>query len=264
MVTSSRLSRARLALWGALVALAVALLVPSLLSAVPARLRGAALELSPVAANPSASGVVNLWASSSDKKLRYRDVDGTTLVFSAPGGDVSGTFAAMVVNGLGGRPLNTDEPAANDLLRWSGTEWGPAAMGAGLLDGLAPPASRASGGATSAIAGGATRYLASSLTASTSDTPLVIFTEGSTLRRLFCFTETAPGSGQSATYTVRKYTGGSWADTTITCTVSGTGKTCSDLLHTGIVSAGDMVGVKAVQSASSVAAGVLCTVADTH
>ncbi len=54
------------------------------------------------------------------------------------------------------------------------------------------------------------------------------------------FLETAPSTGSSWTLTLRK----NGVDTAVTCTVSGTGQTCSDATHTVTFAAGDLVSVR--------------------
>ena len=41
------------------------------------------------------------------------------------GGDVTGTFDALTVDGLQSRPVAPAAPSANDVLTWDGTEWTP-------------------------------------------------------------------------------------------------------------------------------------------
>jgi hypothetical protein len=51
--------------------------------------------------------------------------DGTSLHWSAFGGDISGAPTAVSVNKLLGRNLNTVAPAAGQFLGWDGTQWTP-------------------------------------------------------------------------------------------------------------------------------------------
>ncbi|MFN0010196.1 MAG: hypothetical protein ACKVS8_00985 [Phycisphaerales bacterium] len=44
------------------------------------------------------------------------------------GGDATGTFANLTVDGLQARPVSSAAPAVNDVLRWNGALWAPAAQ----------------------------------------------------------------------------------------------------------------------------------------
>lgn len=68
-----------------------------------------------------------------------------------------------------------------------------------------------------------------------------------TLKNFYAFTSVAPASGQTFTITVRK----AGADTTVTCTITGPSTFCNDLTHTVAFSAGDLVVVKVVASATT-------------
>jgi len=49
----------------------------------------------------------------------------------AAGGDASGTFSNLTIDGLQGRPVSTETPETNEVLTWSGSTWRPAG-GSGL------------------------------------------------------------------------------------------------------------------------------------
>jgi hypothetical protein len=49
------------------------------------------------------------------------DIINTTIA----AGDVSGTYATLLVEGLQGNPVSNNAPASNEVLKWSGTEWEP-------------------------------------------------------------------------------------------------------------------------------------------
>jgi len=119
-------------------------------------------------------------------------------------------------------------------------------------------------GATTAVAGGQTNYLTSAgVAGQTTDIPIAQgnVTRAATIQKLYCSAETSPGGGQTETFTVRRYNGGAWADTSVTCQVSGGSSpaTCNDTTHTQAVVAGDRLGISAAQSAASTAAAVTCT-----
>ncbi|MEO0895608.1 MAG: tail fiber domain-containing protein, partial [Bacteroidota bacterium] len=55
------------------------------------------------------------------------DLSGFLLATETVSGDLSGTFAAPSVNGLQGRALSANAPAATEVLKWNGAEWIPSA-----------------------------------------------------------------------------------------------------------------------------------------
>lgn len=65
-----------------------------------------------------------------------------------------------------------------------------------------------------------------------------------------CVLKTAPGSGESVVFTVQKSTdqGASFSDTTATCTISGTSKTCADTTNHPTTAQFDLLAVKIVNS----------------
>lgn len=117
------------------------------------------------------------------------------------------------------------------------------------------------GNAITAIAGGTTGYLVSPGIASASavDVPLITmsFTGTMTLNFLTVRLDTAPGAGNTITFTVRlRSAGQAWADTAAVRPVTNT-TTFSTLNGLAIsLSRGDQLGISAVQSALSVAAGI--------
>lgn len=120
-------------------------------------------------------------------------------------------------------------------------------------------------GATTAIAGGQTNYFTSAgISGNTMDAviPQGNITRSGTLQKLKCNADSAPGSGQTETITIRKYASGSWASTTITCQLSGSSAPaeCEDIIHTNSVVAGNKIGIEATQSAASTAANVTCSI----
>lgn len=114
------------------------------------------------------------------------------------------------------------------------------------------------GGATTAL-GAATKYAtAPGQAGAAAQIPLYIarFT-GETVRNLSVNIATAPGGADTVIFTIQKSSdnGGTWTDTTITCTpVAGTGKAASDLTHSVSLTAGDMLAVKMVSSNTTAAA----------
>jgi hypothetical protein len=66
--------------------------------------------------------------------------------------------------------------------------------------------------------------------------------EGGTLSNFKVFVSVAPASGKSWTFTVRKNA----ADTTVTCTITGSATSCSDTTHSVGFVPGDLRSVKIV------------------
>lgn len=74
------------------------------------------------------------------------------------------------------------------------------------------------------------------------------------LRRLRCAVSVAPGTGETVTITVQTGTcGTALADSTVTCTISGTNTTATDLTHTVAVADGECAVAKAIYSAGAAA-----------
>ncbi len=115
---------------------------------------------------------------------------------------------------------------------------------------------------TSSTFGADTKYIAPGYVARTSaQVPLyVVGFTGETLRNLRCTLATAPGGTDTVAFTVQKSSdqGGTWADTTVTCTITGTGKTATDLTHSVSLTQYDMLALKTVSSATT-AAIAFCT-----
>lgn len=63
---------------------------------------------------------------------------------------------------------------------------------------------------------------------------------------------TAPSMGEAVVYTVQKSSdnGGTWSDTALTCTISGTAKAAQDATHSFAVAEGDMLAIKGVATAN--------------
>ncbi|TAE52197.1 MAG: hypothetical protein EAZ89_08885, partial [Bacteroidetes bacterium] len=85
------------------------------------------------------------WAPSADNNTTYTAGIGLSLTgtvfantgdinaadditnISTAGGDASGTFGALTVDGLQGNPISATNPTTNQVLKWNGTQWAPAA-----------------------------------------------------------------------------------------------------------------------------------------
>jgi hypothetical protein len=103
----------------------------------------------------------------------------------------------------------------------------------------------------------ATKYLAPGYVAvASAAVPLYVarFT-GETIRNLGASLATAPAGTDTAIFTVQKSSdnGATWADTALTCTITGTAKAAADLTHSAVLAAGDLLALKVVSSATTAA-----------
>lgn len=78
---------------------------------------------------------------------------------------------------------------------------------------------------------------------------------GEVIRNLSCNLVTAPGGADTVAFTVQKSSdnGGTWADTALTATISTTGKSATDLTNSAVLTAGDLLAIKADSSAGTAA-----------
>lgn len=106
-----------------------------------------------------------------------------------------------------------------------------------------------SGGGTGAL-GAATVYLtAPGQAASATERYLGKTTRAGNLGHLYCDLGTAPGGSDTVVFTARI----AGSDSTLTCTITGAGTTCSDTSHTPAATAGQRISVSAVSSAGTAA-----------
>ena len=112
-------------------------------------------------------------------------------------------------------------------------------------------------GGTTSTFGANTRYLTPPGAAlSSSQVALYIARfAGETIRNLWANLATAPGGTDTVVFTVMKSSdnGATWSDTTLTCTITGTAKSASDLTHAVTLAAGDLLCIKAVSNATTAA-----------
>lgn len=111
----------------------------------------------------------------------------------------------------------------------------------------------------SPVAGGATVYLGPAGHSATEDEATIIVSRRGFLHSLYAALQTAPGAGQSATYTVRKPGG----DTALTCTISDANTAANDTSHSVLLSPGDIVNIKLVTSVSAASGAHRASVAFT-
>jgi hypothetical protein len=113
------------------------------------------------------------------------------------------------------------------------------------------------GSASTAIVA-ATKYLGSAgtTTAGRAQIVLGVCARAAVLRNLACSTSTAPAGSDTAISVVQKSSdnGGTWSDTTLTATITGTAKAAQDYTHAPTVAAGDLLAIK-VTSSGTTAAG---------
>jgi hypothetical protein len=83
---------------------------------------------------------------------------------------------------------------------------------------------------------------------------------GEVVRNLSASLATAPGGTDTVAMTVQKSSdnGATWSDLAVTATITGTGKSATDLVHTATLAAGDLLAIKAVSS-NVTAAGATVT-----
>lgn len=77
----------------------------------------------------------------------------------------------------------------------------------------------------------------------------------STVKKLRVDFTTAPSSGKSYAFTVRKGNGVSQSDTSVTCTISNTATSCNDASNTTTLTAGQAIDLKSVPSGTPTAPG---------
>ena len=80
-----------------------------------------------------------------------------------------------------------------------------------------------------------------------------VFPISGTLRNLYVEVSTAPGGGNSRTFTVRKNS----TSTALTCTIAGAATSCSDLVNTVTIAAGDTAVLQHTPSGSPAAGRVI-------
>lgn len=111
--------------------------------------------------------------------------------------------------------------------------------------------------ATSSTFGADTKYIAPGYVAlAAAQVPVFVaaFT-GQVVRNLVTSLATAPAGTDTVVYTIQKSSdnGATWTDTAVTCTTTGTAKASSDLTHSAVLAAGDLLAIKAVSSATTAA-----------
>ncbi|MET0398126.1 MAG: hypothetical protein ABW277_15100 [Longimicrobiaceae bacterium] len=99
------------------------------------------IQTRPVAGTAPAAGQVLTWDGA-----QWEPANVPAAALPPGSGDVSGTYPALTVVGLQARSVANTVPTIGQVLTWSGTQWGPAAVPAAVV----PPAG---GDATGAIGG---------------------------------------------------------------------------------------------------------------
>lgn len=107
------------------------------------------------------------------------------------------------------------------------------------------------------LAAGSTTYVlpGASATASINDAAAIAPIVG-TARNMRVRVQTAPGVGETYIVTLNKGAAGAIAATSLTCTISGTDKTCSDLTNTASLAAGNQWNATIVASGGAAGTGV--------
>jgi len=110
---------------------------------------------------------------------------------------------------------------------------------------------------TTSTFGANTRFLgAVGSTIASAQVPLYVARfAGETIRNLAATLVTAPGGTDTVVFTVQKSSdnGATWADTALTCTITGVAKSASDLTDAVVLAAGDILAIKTVSSATTAA-----------
>lgn len=116
----------------------------------------------------------------------------------------------------------------------------------------------------------ASRYLDAPTATDVSTTPhaIGIITRTGTIGHLTIAIKTAPGGADTVIVTVQKSSdqAATWGDLTpsVTCTITGAAKTCTDTSNLGAVALYDWITIKIVASATSVAAGPVTGAVETY
>lgn len=104
--------------------------------------------------------------------------------------------------------------------------------------------------------GAATKYLAApGANHAAAAVKLLVAPRAGTIKRLRASATTAAGGSDTGVLTVVKSSdnAANYSDTALTCTLSGTGKAASDLTNEVAVAAGDVLAIKIVSSATTLA-----------
>jgi hypothetical protein len=103
------------------------------------------------------------------------------------------------------------------------------------------------------VAAAANQYFISAMGANT--VARVILGQDTTYSNMYCSDNVAPGGTETQIFTV--YTG---ADTPVTCTITGAGRSCSDLTHTTLAATGGVFAFHVISSAAAAGSAVQCSV----
>lgn len=101
--------------------------------------------------------------------------------------------------------------------------------------------------AVAALAASATQYYGPGQASTTQGRAIFVSNRAGVVRKLYAAVDVAPGSGKNIVCTLVK----NGVDTALTCTISGTGKTASDIVHDVTVAAGDLLELKAVSDSGA-------------
>lgn len=104
--------------------------------------------------------------------------------------------------------------------------------------------------------GASTKYMSRGAAAVAASAVVIgTVTRAGVLRRLYANLLTAPGGSDTVAFTIQKSSdnGGTWSDTTLTCTITGSAKGNSDTTHAPSVAAGDLLAVKMVSNTTTAA-----------
>lgn len=182
----------------------------------------------------------------------------------------SKTLTAPIINGITSASGNVDFSGSAGTIKFpTGGAGAALPMNSNKLTGLAAGSAagdsiryeqagmQVSARCTGTI-GAATKYMngPGGGAVAASQVVIAVVTRAAVLRNLNAALDTAPGGADTVVFTVQNSSnqGSSYSDTTLTCTISASGKSASDTAHTPAVSAGDYLAVKMV-SGNVTAAG---------
>lgn len=237
-----------------------ALLCMLLLSAsARADVRTTSVSMTPAAKNPVSIGRGGLYTSSVDGKPHLVDLYGNEYaagearhIYVAAGAPVGAVLGDCWADSTDSYRLYCKEGAGNLRQR-------PDLNVPGSLGISASPAVFLAH-ADSAVA---TKYLGAAGSGAAASAQVVLFVShaAQSVRYLVCTAGTAPGGIVTDSFTVQKSSdrGATWSDTSSSCSLTGTAKTCASA-GTALLAAYEWLAVKVVRGAASLSAAYNCEV----
>lgn len=200
------------------------------------------------------NGGVTAWSVGSYSAINGGAYDGTMTIESANGYRFFGLGAGIIMSSANGTlSVSGTLPAAQEPAHTGGCT-----NSAGSLALSCTSNSNfnfTAGQATGFAGGGATNFIGLSSLCAAGSEPFcyVPIATPTTLRNFYAVSPTAPGGSDTYTFMVRTGTSGSLSDSGVTCTITGAAKSCIDLTHSVVVTAGQVVTVRIIASATAAA-----------